>query len=99
MWMSTKKRKKERLKDGPRAARVLSDNRFAGQHLKLQDESVHCEACGKYVNFVEVKYMLEHCYGSDIERFFSRLKASTTDLMTLEHDETLETRAFCMYNK
>jgi hypothetical protein len=30
---------------------------------------------------------------------FSRLKASTTDLMMLEHDETLEMRAFCMYNK
>jgi hypothetical protein len=35
---------------------------------------------------------------ADIERF-SRLKASTTDLMMLEHDETLETRSFCMYNK
>jgi hypothetical protein len=36
---------------------------------------------------------------ADVERFFSRLK--TTDLMMLEHDETLETRAFCIlvYNK
>jgi hypothetical protein len=38
-------------------------------------------------------------WSADMERFFSRLKASTTDLMMLERDETLETRAFCMYNK
>jgi hypothetical protein len=41
---------------------------FDGQRLKLQvqDESVYCVACGKYVGFVEVKHVLEHCFGSQL---------------------------------
>jgi hypothetical protein len=59
--------------------------------------SLRLELPGVY--FVAESGALCQPSSADIERFFSRLKASTTDLMTLEHDETLETRAFCMYNK
>jgi hypothetical protein len=36
---------------------------------------------------------------ADVERFFSQLKARTGSLMNAEADDTIECRAFCMYNK
>jgi hypothetical protein len=58
--MSTKKRKKEHQKinargeSAPTPGSTVSASSF--------DEGVYCAACGKYVGFVEVKHVLEHCF-------------------------------------
>ena len=87
--MSTKKRKKEHHKNATRAGSMVSASSF--KILKLQDEGVSCAACGKYVSFVEVRHVLEHCFGSQLvgevpilSSSSSRLKASTIDLMMLD---------------
>jgi hypothetical protein len=55
--------------------------------LKLQDEGVYCAACGKYVSFVEVKQVLEHCFGSP------GAQAEFAAKRRLKHDRGRSTRS------
>ena len=92
--MSTKKRKKGAPKDATRAAKVLADARFDGQRLKLQGEGVYCAACGKYVGFVEVKHVLEHCFGSQLAGAHAAFATKTEEeRVKLKHYSGRSTRS------
>jgi hypothetical protein len=83
-------------KDATRAAKVPADARFDGQRLKLQDEGVYCAACGKYVGFIEVKHVLEHCFGSQLAGAHAAFATKTEEeRVKLKHYRWPEYKQLC----